>query len=200
MATEKRLNNIFLSASIPSPDRDRQFYDTADIIAIRDAVKALASVVIPNANLVWGGHPSITPLIKYVLEQTNMDVNEHMTLYQSLFFENEFIEDNSAFRNIIFTPKQETLKESIDSMRLKMIGENMFSVGVFIGGMEGIFDEYNLFKEKHPDALIIPLASTGGASRILCEKIQFEQKERLTNDYAYMVLFRDLLQRYIDSI
>ena len=41
MATEKRLNNIFLSASIPSPDRDRQFYDTADIIAIRDAVKAL---------------------------------------------------------------------------------------------------------------------------------------------------------------
>lgn len=200
MATEKRLNNIFLSASIPSPDRERRFYDTADIIAIRDAVKALASVVIPKANLIWGGHPSITPLIKYVLEQTNANVNEHMTLYQSLFFENEFIEDNSAFSNIIFTPKQDTLKESIDSMRLKMIGENIFSVGVFIGGMEGIFDEYYLFKEKHPNALIIPLASTGGASRVLCEEIQFDHNERLTNDYAYMVLFRDLLKGYIDSI
>lgn len=198
MATEKRLNNIFLSASIPSPDRDRRFYDTADIIAIRDAVKALASVVIPNANLIWGGHPSITPLIKHVLEQTNIDVNEHMILYQSLFLEDEFIKDNSTFRNIIFTPKQKTHKESIDSMRLKMIGENMFSVGVFIGGMEGIFDEYKLFKEKHPGALIIPLASTGGASRILCEEIQFEHKERLINDYAYMVLFRDLLTGYID--
>lgn len=198
MATEKRISNIFLSASIPSPDRDKRFYDTADIIAIRDAVKALATIIIPNFNLIWGGHPSITPLIKFVLEQTNADINEHMTLYQSLFFESEFPEDNSAFKNIIFTPKHETLKESIDCMRLKIIGENIFSVGVFIGGMEGILDEYYLFKEKHPKALIIPLASTGGASRILCNEIHFEQKDRLFDDYAYMVLFRDLLQEYID--
>lgn len=198
MATGKRLNNIFLSASIPSPDRNRQFYDTADIIAIRDAVKALATVIIPNANLIWGGHPSITPLIKYVLEQTGVDVEKHMTLYQSLFFEDVFPEDNSAFTKIIFTPKKETLKESIDCMRLRMIEENEFSAGIFIGGMEGIFEEYNLFKGKHPEALIIPLASTGGASKILCDEIQLNQKERLINDYAYIVLFRDLLQRYID--
>jgi len=50
MANE-HLNNIFLSASIPYPERDRKFYDTADIIAIRDSVRALATVVIPNANL-----------------------------------------------------------------------------------------------------------------------------------------------------
>lgn len=145
MVTKKHLKNIFLSASIPSPDRNRRFYNTTDIIAIRDAVKALATITIPNANLIWGGHPSITPLIKHVLEQSHADVNEHMTLYQSSFFENIFPEDNSAFRNIILTPKLETLEESINYMRLKMIGENKFSAGVFIGGMEGIFDEYNLF-------------------------------------------------------
>ena len=63
------LNKIFLSASIPFPERDRKFYDTADIVAIRDAVRALATVVIPRAHLVWGGHPSITPLIRFVLEK-----------------------------------------------------------------------------------------------------------------------------------
>lgn len=198
MDTKKHLSNIFLSASIPSPDRDKKFYDTADIIAIRDAVKALASVVIPNAKLIWGGHPSITPLIRYILEQMNTDVNEHVTLYQSLFFKDIFPDDNSAFTNIVFTPKFETLNESIDCMRLKMIGDNVFKVGIFIGGMEGIFDEYTLFKKKHPNALIIPVASTGGASKILYDEVCPNQNVRLVNDYAYMVLFKDLLQQYID--
>ena len=65
---KKDMNNIFLSASIPSPERDRKYYDTADIVAIRDAVRALATVVIPKAHLIWGGHPSITPLIRFVME------------------------------------------------------------------------------------------------------------------------------------
>ena len=44
----QHLNKVFLSASIPYPDRDKKFYDTADIVAIRDAVRALATVVIPK--------------------------------------------------------------------------------------------------------------------------------------------------------
>ena len=63
---KKNLNQIFLSASIPLPERDPIFYQTADFIAIRDAVRALATIVIPKAHLVWGGHPAITPLIRYV--------------------------------------------------------------------------------------------------------------------------------------
>jgi hypothetical protein len=44
---EQQLNKIFLSASIPLPERDPQYLGTADIIAIRDAVRALATVVYP---------------------------------------------------------------------------------------------------------------------------------------------------------
>jgi len=40
MAT-RELKNIFLSASIPLPERDPKYYETADVIAIRDAVIAL---------------------------------------------------------------------------------------------------------------------------------------------------------------
>ena len=62
MAT-KDVKNIFLSASIPLPSRDAKYIETADIIAIRDAVIALTTVVLPHHRIIWGGHPSITPLI-----------------------------------------------------------------------------------------------------------------------------------------
>lgn len=70
------LNKIFLSASIPFPDRDKRFYDTSDIIAIRDSVRALATVVIPHAKLIWGGHPAITPLIRFVMSATKINLKK----------------------------------------------------------------------------------------------------------------------------
>jgi hypothetical protein len=191
------LTKIFLSASIPYPDRDKKFYDTADIVSIRDAVRALATVVIPKAHLIWGGHPSITPLIRFVMERMNADVKKHITLYQSLFFEDKFPPDNFAFENIILTEKKNTRDESLELMRSQLINENDFKVGIFIGGMEGVNDEYLMFKQRHPNALILPIASTGAAAKILYENRQQKFDSRLLNDYAYMALFRDLLNNYI---
>ena len=39
---KEQLKNIFLSASIPLKERDPKYFDSADIIAIRD------SVILPN--------------------------------------------------------------------------------------------------------------------------------------------------------
>ncbi len=194
---EKNLNKVFLSASIPYPDRDKKFYDTADIVSIRDAVRALATVVIPKAHLIWGGHPSITPLIRFVMDRMNIDLKEHITLYQSLFFEEYFPPDNFAFENIVLTEKRNNRDESLKLMRSKLINENDFKVAIFIGGMEGINDEYVMFKERHPNAMILPIASTGAAAQILYESQPQAYDIRLKNDYAYMALFRDLLHNYI---
>jgi len=194
---ENNLNKVFLSASIPYPNRDKKFYDTVDIVSIRDAVRALATVVIPKAHLVWGGHPSITPLIRFVMDKMNVDLKKHVTLYQSLFFEEYFPPDNFAFENIVLTEKRNNRNESLELMRSKLINENDFKVGIFIGGMEGINDEYLLLKKRHPNALILPIASTGAAARILYESQPQAYDIRLKNDYAYMALFRDLLHNYI---
>lgn len=194
---ENNLNKVFLSASIPYPDRDKKFYDTADIVSIRDAVRALTTVVIPKAHLVWGGHPSITPLIRFVMDKMNVDLKKHVTLYQSLFFEENFPPDNFAFENKVLTEKRNNRNESLELMRSKLINENDFKVGIFIGGMDGINDEYLIFKERHPNALILPIASTGAAARILYERQPQSYDIRLNNDYAYMALFRDLLHDYI---
>ena len=58
---------IFLSASIPMPGRDKIYLESADVIAIRECIKALVAVTIPKFTLIWGGHPSITPLIRLLL-------------------------------------------------------------------------------------------------------------------------------------
>lgn len=193
------INKIFLSASIPYPERDKKYYDTADILAIRDAVRGLATVVIPKNHLVWGGHPSITPLIRFVMDRMSVNVKEHVTLYQSLYFEKFFPEDNFAFERIIQTEKTDDKNQSILIMRKRMFAENNFKIGIFIGGMEGIEDEFELFSNANPKAITLPIASTGAAAKIVFNKYKHEKNfdDRLLTDYAYMALFRDFLSEYI---
>jgi hypothetical protein len=43
--------HVFLSASVPLPNRDPEFLATADVVAIREAIKALVGEVIPKGYL-----------------------------------------------------------------------------------------------------------------------------------------------------
>lgn len=200
MAKEKELKNIFLSASIPLPERDAKYIESADIIAIRDAVIALTTTILPKHRLVWGGHPSITPLIYYVMDKLKMDIQNHVTLYQSKFFEEFFLKDNDKFNNVILTNNIDNDREkSLKYMRDRMFSESDFSAGVFMGGMEGVEDEYELFVQKHPNAIIIPVVSTGAATKIIYETV-FPEKlknDRFVKDYGYMALFQKYLMEKI---
>lgn len=197
MVTNNKIKNIFLSASVPLPERDKKYIETADIIAIRDAVIALTTVILPHHRLIWGGHPSITPLIYYVMQRLNLNIQEHMTIYQSKFFEKFFPEDNNKFKNIVLTDIIDSDKDkSLQHMRDKMIGDSEFSAGIFIGGMEGVEIEYKMFVEKHPDALVLPIASTGAAAKIIYDNLTHKDKI-LVKEYAYMSLFQKCL---IDKI
>ncbi|NDV44165.1 hypothetical protein [Flagellimonas sediminis] len=196
MATDDKIKTIFLSASIPLPERDTRYIETADIIAIRDAVVAFATTVLPHHRIVWGGHPSITPLIYYVLEKLNLNIHNHVILYQSKLFAKNFPEDNNKFSNVILTDIVENDRDkSLLHMRERMLSEFEFSAAVFIGGMEGIEIEYKMFKEKYPQALLLPIASSGAATRIIYENFLPEEmkNERFLKDYGYMSLFQKYL-------
>lgn len=198
MAGNNEIKNIFLSASIPLQERDPQYIETADIIAIRDAVIALTTVVLPRYRLIWGGHPSITPLIYHVMEKLNLNIQEHVTLYQSIFFEKYFPKDNNKFKNIVLTDIVDDDRESsLLHMRSRMLGESEFAAGIFIGGMEGVEEEYDMFIEKHPKALVLPIASTGAGAKKIYDERFTDKNERLVKDYAYMSLFQKYL---IDKI
>lgn len=197
MAGNNEIKNIFLSASIPLQERDPQYIETADIIAIRDAVIALTTVVLPRYRLIWGGHPSITPLIYHVMEKLNLNIQEHVTLYQSRFFEKYFPKDNNKFKNIVLTDIVDDRENSLLHMRSRMLGKSEFAAGIFIGGMEGVEEEYNMFIEKHPKALVLPIASTGAGAKKIYDERFTDKNERLVKDYAYMSLFQKYL---IDKI
>lgn len=189
------LKNIFLSASIPFKERHPKYYNTADIIAIRDAVIALGTVVLPKHKLIWGGHPSITPLIYYVMERMNLKIQDHVTLYQTKYFEHLFPEDNNKFDNILLTENLGDLSASLEMMRKKMFTDNDFAAAIFIGGMEGVEDEFRMFREYHPNALLLPISSTGAAAKIIYDEFLTDEykNERLVKDYAYMSLFQKFL-------
>lgn len=197
MAGNNEIKNIFLSASIPLQERDPQYIETADIIAIRDAVIALTTVVLPRYRLIWGGHPSITPLIYHVMEKLNLNIQEHVTLYQSRFFEKYFPKDNNKFKNIVLTDIVGDRENSLLHMRSRMLGESEFAAGIFIGGMEGVEEEYDMFIEKHSKALVLPIASTGAGAKKIYDERFTDKNERLVKDYAYMSLFQKYL---IDKI
>lgn len=191
-----KLKNIFLSASIPLKERNPIYYDTADVIAIRDCVSSLAKVVLPKCRLIWGGHPSITPLISSVLESLDVDVAEHVYLYQSEYFRKMFPVENENFsESLIVTDDIGSRDESLALMREEMITENDFISGIFVGGMDGVEDEYEIFTAAHPNALILPMASTGAAALKLFESGSFEGS--LKDDYAYIALFYRLFEDYL---
>ncbi len=186
--------NIFLSASIPMPGRDLKYIGTADVIAIRDSVLALTTVLLPKYRLIWGGHPSITALIAYVLKHSEKEANEHVTLYQSKYFERYFPLENESVAHIIITPDLYDREESLKEMRIQMIKGNQFDAAFFIGGMEGVEVEYEMFTKFHPYAKVFPVASTGAAAKKIFDIAPEKYDTRLLTELTYTSLFKDLLQ------
>ena len=82
-------------------------------------------------------------------------------------------------------------------MRNRMLNEYKFVAGVFIGGMEGVEEEYKMFIKKHPHAIILPIASTGAAAKKIYDEQFLDKNERLVKDYAYMSLFQKYLLNQI---
>lgn len=185
---------VFLSASIPLPNRDQRFFGTADVIAIREAVKGLVQVILErNGTLVFGGHPAITPLVRLLFQQAGTEPRERVTLYQSALFRKEFPPDNAAFERTIIVPAvQDDLKKSLLAMRQMMLAEPGYTCGVFIGGMEGVIEEFQMFRNTHRKVPVFPVASTGAAAAMLFR--EFEKIEpSLETQLTYPTLFRRLL-------
>lgn len=183
---------IFLSAGIPDNGPENDFFTTSDFVAIRDAVRSLASVIIPTTRLVYGGQPAITSLIRYIMYKTSPEHKENVILYQSAYFEKSFPKDNEYIENQCLVPVKDTLQESLTEMRMEMINNHSFEAGIFIGGKKGVVEEYDIFKKLHPGVPVFPIASTGAAAKALYHLFDFSDN-RLISDFAYKNLFKTLL-------
>lgn len=166
-------------------------------MAIHAAVRAVVLVVAPKVRLVWGGHPAITTMVHHTIGRMSAESRERLTMYQSDYFTSVFPKEQQFFKHVISVPETPDKKISITRMRHQMIEENNFKAAIFIGGMKGVEKEYEIFRRTHPQALLLPVASTGAAAKIIYEQMDSKTDERLRYDYEYIPLFQSLLQEYL---
>ena len=179
------MSEIFLSASVPLVGRGN-YHETADPFLIQCAVRELVMAVIRTQQIVWGGHPAITPMIWSICEDLGINYSKSVVLYQSTFFEDRFPEENKHFGNVVFVDAVPNNREaSLLRMREAMLSRTELTAAVFIGGMEGVEAEYELFSRLHPAAKVLPVAAPGGAARQLAERIATLDRSNLFSvDFA----------------
>jgi hypothetical protein len=187
---------IFLSASVPYR---KPFSEYFDAIAIREAVLALVAVTVRERELVFGGHPAISPLVEHAAR--SLGALERVHIYQSDYFADKIPAVAKEFPNLHWTEKRGTgesaMSESLTHMRNEMIGSRKYCAAVFIGGMEGLFEELEIFKQRHPASKVWPIGSTGGAANDLLERGEGPtapgEIEALKRENRYKRLFKRLL-------
>ena len=193
---------IALSASVPSVKRSekyQEFYRRIPYaqIQVEEAVISLArNVFQAGGRLVFGGHPSISPLVTMVATEFPIngdieDLNRNefgapVTIYQSEAYANGIAPQNSLLFNsgyakVAWTPAVDNEQfdptltgtrqclRSLTAMRKQMLSGNIDAL-VCVGGMEGVEEEFELFREQQFGRPIFLLASTGGATQIISDR------------------------------
>lgn len=180
---------IFLSASFPSRDRDSKYYSTSNKQFITAAVIAIVKGIFNRKGiLIFGGHPLISPLIlriakNYYLMDSSSDL-PFMYIYQSEFFKEKIVnstkdlEDNNIGKIVWIESINTDRAKSLTYMRKCMIGEKKPAAAIFIGGMEGIEEEFDIFIKKYPYTPVYLISSAGGATKLLFDDYFLNQDKR----------------------
>ena len=172
---------VLLSASFPYGQRATRF-PPANPAEVSDAVVAIArAVMAANGRLVFGGHPTISPLVLMVAGEYGANGQpERVSIYQSRLFGPSITNETLALERLghgrirwIDALPGESISAglenlgSLERMRRTMLEETQPAAAFFVGGMEGIREEYDLAREIVPAAALFPLAAPGGASAVL---------------------------------
>lgn len=165
--TDLQRRRVFLSASLPVPDREDEagHYSPSEIT---DAVAAFAKAILEaNGRIVSGGHPAITPILLWAAREHA--TRESIDLFQTEWFAATFPQEtwelaDDGYAMLTITPSGSDRPSSLAVMRAAMFDLTDLAGAVFIGGMKGITDEYDLLHLTRPDLPLAPLSAPGGAA------------------------------------
>ena len=174
---------IFLSASVPYRGGWREDARPADI---EEAIVSVSRAVFSRGGrLLFGGHPSVSPLIASIAgEYYPADPERRhrpVITFQSEFFRGRLPDETwdlyrMGWSSIIWTPEvPDNQPDSLKLMREAMLRhpETPPKAMIAVGGMEGIFEEAEMFlefREKwdvNPLPPVCAIESGGGAARKL---------------------------------
>lgn len=195
--------SIFLSASIPDPQRWKGEFDSLEIT---DAVVALGRVAIAaRMNLVTAAHPTVAPLLLYVAAEMPEEFRPEVFLYQSEIFKDVLPPATKRFEAqgiaiIRWTEGVEgedddpdNRSQSLRLMRHQMFEETKPAAACFVGGMDGIAEEFELFRALRPGAPTYPLAGPGGEAAQLIGEAGSPLDEELLRSRVYPTVWNRVL-------
>jgi hypothetical protein len=190
-----RGKTVFLSASKPSREPDLFPVTKEAATEIEEAVRALARAVFAECgHLVFGAHPSISPLIvdvatEYLPPQwegsgKKAEDPPPVVIYQSAAFRDVIPPatrtlENLGYARIIMTdrqndeeydprpPQREQCLQSLAHMRRRMFQETQPIAMVAAGGMQGVVREARLFLDMFKEGTVYALPTTDGATERL---------------------------------
>lgn len=193
---------VFLSASVLNVG-DGNY----DYLRIHDIVVTLTYEIIKRGGtLVFGGHPTITPIIQNVMEIMGFDrqsgIYPDIRLYQSKYFKEEYplevklfpekLLQETEIRGGNIESGENSKQASLKYMRTRMIIDDgiKFTSAVFLGGKyeitpkdSGVWEEYEMFKMHHKNARCLFFENTGNVPKSLKNKekpeCEFDSIEKL---------------------
>lgn len=224
-ATRRSLGGrrVFLSSSIPVHGWQGD-YEPREIT---DAVVACVSAIwIAGGKILYGGHPAIAPLLLSAAQDFRPEAEGSqasaedplVTVYQSSLYESLIPAETRRLEaarlgRIRFIPAAPgELPErgrnlaSLDLMRQAMLArDNDPAFAVFIGGMQGIVEEYHQFRTEFPGRPVYPIGAPGGEARKLAADLENEpyrlvDRTALLHSAEYGTLMEDILADAIARI
>lgn len=106
-------------------------------------------------------------------------------------------------RHKLEIPKSPTTRtnDSLEVERIRAINHPSLVAGVFIGGHDGMGDDYTLFKHVHPEAPVFAVMSTGGTTEEIFDQETYDEDTDfdLRADIVYDLLFTRLLHALLEQ-
>lgn len=181
---------VFLSASVP-----QNLIGTNKAQSMLDLMVALVGGILSSSGtLVFGGHPSITPLIHRVAYLVGIE-KPRIRLFQLNRFREatpQEVNDSKIFQKVTWIGSSENGKSALSSeleqMRLTMVREA--SAGIFVGGKTeqfvgnkpGIRDEYEKFLEYSAESPIYLVGMLEGETlNIINDPNEQERRNKLNS-------------------
>jgi SLOG cluster3 family len=230
---------ILLSASVPRKDSE-YVLDAEERMCLDEAVMQLARAAFSNGvRLVFGGHPAISPLVATIAgEYGPAEITAHPEdplgdalagIYQSRVFAGLLPDETlllfrMGFARIRWTegapgekfdPKlkieaSKQVPNSLTIMRQTMVAEPEPDALVVAGGMDGIHEEIQLFRDRDPNAPIYILGKTGGAAarhkefgfidQQMYDQLRDKPVAGLSNEIRPAVLYPIVMQTIVSEV
>lgn len=167
---------VFLSAAMPDDDE-------VEIAAPNLApfvITFIQTMVELGATVVFGGHPSVTPLVHRAIIEISAGGGRGVELHQAKMWIDDLPEeakDEGVFRSIHWHGAGKDVAEELAALRSGMIAPGL-DAAVFVGGKvksflglkPGIVDEYERFRASCPEKQAFVLGMGAGAARSLLER------------------------------